>query len=646
MKLQLALVPTALLFSVVLAAPRPSSKGVGAPVFNGFERGQEGGSFASGGRRPRRKARSPVSAMDTKLPPGSVVIATGEGEGSDLESRIRLVLRMNGLVVSDEIEEDQSSSSFSPHKYPSNHMVKYTFNGASKTDKDGIWCHVDVRGAAPVLCRIEELGKKIREFPEDKMVNVVIKTPTVETSQIVVDTPPMAQYAHLTGKKDVVVLAIDAHVSGKSIPKNAILGSRGMEDAEFEALMRKVTKKVVQCRANFASRQLPGITGEIKVVERKLRETREEIQGLNPEKLIEAGGVLREKFCKNLDAALQGSISAPPSRFGETLAMERSRCIPMDGDKFPSLPEEWTSEIGNVNHQLFGGAQYHRALREMALIVSLCPTSAVSDEEVALAGGVGEVHDGPNFLRAACLIAMEKAYGSFEPLLESFAGRCEYIMKNTFDAVDYMVMKENGAESGRRAGGGELAYQKPFRNVVRRIYEEFVEKKAREAVGYCKDDLVALTKYITWDLEERGTAGLAEAVGGGGEEAVGVWSVAIKRTLSGEAAGAAGAGVGGGLGGAERKQKKKKGGGKGKRKAKGDEGGGADVLAQWAQANGGDILDLDAGEETGATVDAKVNVEEESGNLVGGLMDRGGGGRSSSRTSGRRERRERRTTEC
>ena len=446
MKLQLLAMPAALLFSVVLAAPRSSSKGVGTPMFNGFAGGQDRGSVASGGLRPRRNARSPTPALDTKLPPGSVVITTGEGEGSDLESRIRLVLRMNGLGLSDDIGEDENGSSFSPHKYPSNHMVKYTFSGVSKTDKDGIWCHVDVRGAAPILCRIEELGRKIREFPEDKMVNVVIKTPTVETSQIVVDTPPMAHHAHLTGKKDVVVLGIDAHVSGKSIPKNAILGSREMEDAEFEALMRKVTKKVVECRANFASRQLPGITGEIKVLERKLRETREEIQGLNPEKLIEAGGVLREKFCKNLDAALQGSISAPPSQFGETLSVERSRCIPMDGDKFPSLPEEWRSEIGNVDHQLFGGAQYHRALREMALIVSLCPTSAVSDEEVALAGGVGEVHDGPNFLRAACLIAMEKAYGSFEPLLESFAGRCEYIMKNTFDAVDYMVMKENGGE--------------------------------------------------------------------------------------------------------------------------------------------------------------------------------------------------------
>ena len=32
--------------------------------------------------------------------------------------------------------------------------------------------------------------------------------------------------------------------------------------------------------------------------------------------------------------------------------------------------------------------------------------------------GMGEVHDGVNFMRAACVIAIEKAQMSFEPMLE------------------------------------------------------------------------------------------------------------------------------------------------------------------------------------------------------------------------------------
>lgn len=47
----------------------------------------------------------------------------------------------------------------------------------------------------------------------------------------------------------------------------------------------------------------------------------------------------------------------------------------------------------------------------------------------------GAVHDGPDFLRASCLIAMEKAYGSFEPILDEFRERVEFIMKRGFDAV-------------------------------------------------------------------------------------------------------------------------------------------------------------------------------------------------------------------
>ena len=50
---------------------------------------------------------------------------------------------------------------------------------------------------------------------------------------------------------------------------------------------------------------------------------------------------------------------------------------------------------------------------------------------------------------------------------------------------------------------------------------------------YCKDDLRALTKYITWDLEERGNEALAEAIGGGGREAVEVYNLAIEESING-----------------------------------------------------------------------------------------------------------------
>lgn len=42
----------------------------------------------------------------------------------------------------------------------------------------------------------------------------------------------------------------------------------------------------------------------------------------------------------------------------------------------------------------------------------------VSEDEIANAAGMGDVHDGVNFMRAACVIAVEKAKASFEPMLE------------------------------------------------------------------------------------------------------------------------------------------------------------------------------------------------------------------------------------
>jgi len=68
-------------------------------------------------------------------------------------------------------------------------------------------------------------------------------------------------------------------------------------------------------------------------------------------------------------------------------------------------------EVGNAHHKLFGGAQYHRALREFTLAVRMMKTPTVTEDEIANAAGVGDMHDGVNFMRAACVIAVEKVRG-------------------------------------------------------------------------------------------------------------------------------------------------------------------------------------------------------------------------------------------
>ena len=61
------------------------------------------------------------------------------------------------------------------------------------------------------------------------------------------------------------------------------------------------------------------------------------------------------------------SQQAPPEKFGETLEAEQLRAgsfiedSDVDADQWERMME---IEVGNGENKLFGGAQYHRALRE------------------------------------------------------------------------------------------------------------------------------------------------------------------------------------------------------------------------------------------------------------------------------------------
>jgi hypothetical protein len=54
---------------------------------------------------------------------------------------------------------------------------------------------------------------------------------------------------------------------------------------------------------------------------------------------------------------------------------------------------------------------------------------------------MGDRHNGVNFMRAACVIAMEKAQLSFEPMLETLRIRAAHIMKRLFPVVEEMIRK-------------------------------------------------------------------------------------------------------------------------------------------------------------------------------------------------------------
>jgi hypothetical protein len=136
-----------------------------------------------------------------------------------------------------------------------------------------------------------------------------------------------------------------------------------------------------------------------------------------------------EVSCRGVTGA--GTIQAPPAKYGETLETEQltGGCFL---DSKDITPEQWDrlmgEEVGNAQHRLFGGAQYHRALREFTLAVRLMKTPTVTEDEIANAAGVGDMHDGVNFMRAACVIAVEKVRGLSQYLENSSLTRISHTL--------------------------------------------------------------------------------------------------------------------------------------------------------------------------------------------------------------------------
>ncbi len=70
---------------------------------------------------------------------------------------------------------------------------------------------------------------------------------------------------------------------------------------------------------------VPLLEREYRSASAKLEATQEELNDLQPDKLKEKGRSFREVFLAKLQLLLKGTVSAPPERFGETLADEHIR---------------------------------------------------------------------------------------------------------------------------------------------------------------------------------------------------------------------------------------------------------------------------------------------------------------------------------
>ncbi|ERM97732.1 dynamin-like protein ARC5 [Amborella trichopoda] len=242
---------------------------------------------------------------------------------------------------------------------------------------------------------------------------------------------------------------------------------------------------------------IPQLEKEHRSTTRKLSEINQDLSNVDEVKLKEKGRLFQDAFLTKLSLLLKGTVVAPPDKFGETLQDERVNGGDFLGTDGLQIPYKL---MPNAGMRLYGGAQYHRAMAEFRFVVGgiKCPT--ITREEIVNACGVEDIHDGTNYFRTACVIAVAKARDSFEPFLHQLGFRLLHILKRLFPISVYLLKKD-----GEYLSGHDM-----FLKRVETAFNTFAESTERACREKCMEDLVSTTRYVTWSLHNKNRAGLRQ----------------------------------------------------------------------------------------------------------------------------------------
>ncbi|KAJ7946684.1 Dynamin-like protein [Quillaja saponaria] len=242
---------------------------------------------------------------------------------------------------------------------------------------------------------------------------------------------------------------------------------------------------------------IPLLEKEYRSTTRKLNEISQELSTLDEVKLKEKGRAFHDLFLTKLSLLLKGTVVAPPDKFGETLQDERingGAFVNTDGLQFPH------KLIPNAAMRLYGGAQYHRAMAEFRFVVGGTKCPPITREEIVNACGVEDIHDGTNYSRTACVIAVAKARDTFEPFLHQLGARLLHILKRLLPISVFLLQKD-----GEYLSGHEV-----FLRRVASAFNNFAESTENSCREKCMEDLVSTTRYVSWSLHNKNRAGLRQ----------------------------------------------------------------------------------------------------------------------------------------
>ena len=322
-----------------------------------------------------------------------------------------------------------------------------------------------------------------------------------------------------------------------------------------------------------------------KAVDAQLQQLQKQLQA-PPEAEAETLDDFVHRFCLAVHQLLRGSIALSPATHGETLQQEisLSHSGPLCEVKKPEAglrqqaaqvasKGEVSGARGSVGDaallsaaaasaekgsdpardeamlwlhsgkRLYGGAQYWRALHEFMLGASQGTEEEVTVEEIVNAMGVDGYHDGVNYMRAVCVIVIEKARGYFDTALSKLRLRMLYIMSRLSGLADELMLNEaaaaeaaaahanpdddaddyspaaaaaaaaarKGGLSGSARGGkgfglfDEMRPASPaehaqYMTLVAPVFQRFVGRAMAMTMEQCASDVGAMTRYVSWDF--------------------------------------------------------------------------------------------------------------------------------------------------
>lgn len=228
---------------------------------------------------------------------------------------------------------------------------------------------------------------------------------------------------------------------------------------------------------------------------------------------------------KTLGQVIRGDVAGhiPPDIFGETLDQEIAAChssvapttILTHSDAEKEALAKLVSSRNPYPHdqmcqrKLYGGAQYHRTLRSFheRILQSSIPTTSYEEITQLLHGLSGDVHDGPDYLRAVAKIASRRMQFLTDCLLTEIAQRVEYVLVRMWNVVEYSSITRSSDELRRDLDRtlpmSVLEYEALERDLdiqCKRIFESFVEEKVEFAYAMASEDIYSMLKFISWDL--------------------------------------------------------------------------------------------------------------------------------------------------